>query len=271
MLKICGELGVEAILPEREVEKYPEAGRSGLATIFANDLAGAQVDFGLALGGDGTILRAFNRFPDLNTPILGINFGRIGFLSAIGPDDISTKLKVILEGDYELIDLSLLEFTHGKHRHLAVNDVVVHKQDGGSVIHLSYAVNGTLMDSLRCDGLVVSTPAGSTAYNLSAGGPLVSLGLEAFTVIAIAPHSLRSRALVLGPGETVAVTNESIGAIASIYVDGRQEAGLEPGGSISVSLSSRKGRLVQATGAEFHEKLRDKFIQPPTDPSLRSG
>lgn len=251
------------ILPEREVDKYPEAGESGLATICEDDLGGAQVDFGLALGGDGTILRAFNRFKDFKTPILGVNFGRIGFLSAIGPDDIPTKLEIILKGDYELIDLSLLEFTHGKHTHLAVNDVVVHKPDGGSVIHLSYAVNGTWMDSLRCDGLVVASPAGSTAYNLSAGGPLVSLGLEAFVLTAIAPHTLRSRALVLGPGEVVAISNESMGATASIYVDGRQEAGLEQGGSVSATLSSQRARLVQATGAEFHVKLRDKFILPP--------
>lgn len=262
VLKICEELGVEVLLPRREVEKYPQAGESAVAVVLP-DIESQEVDFGLALGGDGTILRAFSRFRDMSTPILGINFGRIGFLSALNPEEIPSRLKDILTGDFEVVDLSLLEFTHGGRTHLAVNDVVIHKPDGGSVVHLGYAVNKVEMDSLRCDGLVAATPAGSTAYNLSAGGPLVSLGLEAFILTAIAPHTLRSRALVLSPGEPLTIRNETQGATASVYVDGRQEAGLDPGESIVISLSSRKASLVQATGAEFHEKLRDKFIMPP--------
>lgn len=259
MLELCRELGVEAVIPEREVEKYPQAG--GLATVVT-DLDEASVDCGIALGGDGTILRAFNLFPGMATPIMGVNFGRIGFLAALSPDEIASRLAAMLKGDYEIIELSLLEFNHGKHRHLALNDVVVHKPDGGSVVNLGYSVNGIDMDHLRCDGLVVSTPAGSTAYNLSGGGPLVSLSLKAFILTAIAPHALRARSLVLGADETVEIKNESFGSQAAIYVDGRAEAGLEPGDSISVKVSTQKARLVQSTGSEFYRKLRDKFIRP---------
>ena len=262
VLELARELGIGVVLPEREVEKYPEAGQGELVTVVS-DLEGPEVDMCLALGGDGTILRAFNRFRDMRTPILGVNFGRIGFLSAINPDDIPKRLRTILEGQYEQIELSLLEFIHARHRHLAVNDVVVHKPDGGSVIQISYKVNGIEMDRLSCDGMVVSTSAGSTAYNLSTGGPLMSLGLEGFILSAIAPHTLRSRPLVLGPGENVTITNESIEAVAAIYVDGRVESGLEPGTSVSVSFSPEKAGLVQVTGAEFYMKLRDKFISPP--------
>lgn len=260
VLDLCQELGVAALIPEREVEKYPQAGEGDRATVVPS-LDGAAVDFCVALGGDGTILRAFNRFADLQTPILGINFGRIGFLSAIGPDEIPTTLRTMLGGEHELAELDLLEFTLDGRRHLAVNDVVAHKPDGGSVIHLGYRVNDIEMDSLRCDGLVVATPAGSTAYNLSAGGPLVSLDVEAFILTAIAPHTLKSRSLVLGPRDRLTITNESLGSTAAIYVDGRGETQLQPGGSITVALSPLKARLVQAKGAEFFEKLRDKFIR----------
>lgn len=266
MLALCRQLSVEVVLPQREVEKFPAAGEGGLATIVPS-LHDQQVDMAVALGGDGTILRAFSRFDGMSTPILGINFGRVGFLSAISPDQIPTGFKSILEGGYELIELSLLELNQAGASHLAINDVVVHKPDGGAVINLGYRVNGIDMDSLRCDGLVASTPAGSTAYNLSAGGPLVSLEVEAFVLSAVAPHTLRSRALVLGANEEVEITNDSLGAIAAIYVDGRQEAGLEPGDSLSVRLAGKKAKLVQPPGAEFHRKLRDKFIVPPRQPS----
>ncbi|MHB0866127.1 MAG: NAD(+)/NADH kinase [Thermoleophilia bacterium] len=260
VLELCRELGVEVLIPEREVEKYPAAGADGLATVVSS-LDGVEVDFCLAMGGDGTILRAFNRFADLQTPILGINFGRMGFLSAIGPEEIPATLKTILSGEYDAVELGLLEFTMDGRRHLAINDVVVHKPDGGSVIHLGYRVNDIEMDSLSCDGLVVATPAGSTAYNLSAGGPLVSLGVAAFMLTAIAPHTLKTRSLVLGPDDSLTITNESLGVAAAIYVDGRDESRLQPGTGVTVTLSPLKASLVQARGAGFYEKLRDKFIR----------
>ncbi|MHB1389825.1 MAG: NAD(+)/NADH kinase [Thermoleophilia bacterium] len=259
VLQLCRELGVEVLIPEREVEKYPAAGEDGLARVVST-LDGTAVDFCLAMGGDGTILRAFNLFADLRTPILGINFGRMGFLSAIGPEEIPTTLRAILGGEYDLVQLGLLEFNMDGRRHLAINDIVAHKPDGGSVIHLGYRVNDIEMDSLRCDGLVVATPAGSTAYNLSAGGPLVSLGVAAFMLTAIAPHTLKARSLVLGPDDRLTITNESMTA-AAMYVDGREESRLAPGAGVTVAVSPLKARLVQARGADFYEKLRDKFIR----------
>lgn len=266
VLALCREMSVEAVLPEREVEKFPQAGEGGLATIVPS-LFEEKVDLAIALGGDGTILRAFNRFAGMGTPIMGINFGRVGFLSAINPEQIPTTFRSMLEGGYELVGLAMLEVGHAGVTHLAINDIVVHKPDGGAVINLGYSVSGIDMDSLRCDGLVVSTPAGSTAYNLSAGGPLVSLDLDAFVLSAVAPHTLRSRPLVLGPHEEVTITNHSLGAIAALYVDGRQEAGLEPDAGVTIRLAPGKARLVQPPGAEFHRKLRDRFIVPPVWPS----
>ena len=216
----------------------------------------------VALGGDGTILMAFSRFAGMQTPIIGFNFGRVGFLSAMGPDDIPAGLKSVLEGNYELIGLSLLELVNQGENHLAINDIVVHKPEGGSVIHLAFAINGVEYDSFRCDGFVASTPAGSTAYNLSNGGPLVSLALDVFILTAIAPHVLRSRAMVLGPTDTLTIRNDSHGSNGTIYVDGRQSGSLAPGDDVLISLAARKAQLVQPPGADFYRTLRDKFIKP---------
>ncbi len=248
------------LLPEREVEKY-SLGDMGGAVQVVGDMADAEVDFCIAIGGDGTILRAFSRFRGMQTPILGINFGNVGFLSAIEPDGIGEILRGMLRGEYELLELSLLELKHGRERSLAINDVVIHKPDGGSVVRLSYQVGEVELDSVICDGMVISTPAGSTAYNLSNGGPLLSLDLDACVVTAIAPHTLCARPLVLAPGRRLTVWNRSLGSPAAIYIDGRHSADMEPGSSVEVALAAEKARLVQQPGADMFRKLRDKFIR----------
>ncbi|MHB8792403.1 MAG: NAD(+)/NADH kinase [Thermoleophilia bacterium] len=249
------------ILPQREVEKYSLEDLDGLATV-APQLDGVQVDLCVALGGDGTILRAFNRFSDMGTPVLGVNFGRVGFLSAIGPEAIPDGLRSLLEGGHEILDLSLIAMENGDQRELAINDIVVHKPDGGSVIRLAYAIGGIDFEPLSCDGMVLSTPAGSTAYNLSNGGPLVSLALDAMVLTAIAPHTLQFRNLVFGSHESLTIRNDTIGVYAAVYVDGRNGGLLEPGASLRLSMAPQKAHLVQPPGADFYRTLRDRFIQP---------
>ncbi len=216
----------------------------------------------MALGGDGTILRAFSRFQGLQIPILGVNFGRVGYLSAIGPEEIASRLRSILQGDYETIELSLIGMENAGETVLAVNDVVVHKPDGGSVIRLGYGVGEVDFGAISCDGMVVSTPAGSTAYNLSNGGPLVSLELNALVLTAIAPHTLMFRSLVIGPEESVSIRNDTIGADAVIYLDGRIGGTLKSGASLKLSLLPRKAHLVKPPGSNFYRALRDRFVQP---------
>lgn len=261
VLRLCRELSIEVFLPLREVEKYSLEDPGSLAKVVPL-LDEIQVDLCVALGGDGTILRAFSRFADMGTPVLGVNFGRVGFLSAIGPEAIPDGLRALLEGGHELIDLSLIAMENGSERALAVNDIVVHKPDGGSVVRLAYGTHGIEFDPLSCDGMVLSTPAGSTAYNLSNGGPLVSLSLDAMVLTAIAPHTLQFRALVLGPDENLSIRNDTPGAAAAVYVDGRNGGRLEPGDSLRLSMAPQKAHLVQPPGADFYRTLRDRFIQP---------
>ncbi len=251
---------MEAVVPRHELEKYG-LGEGDARAAVAEELRDEKVDFCIAIGGDGTILRAFNRFRGFATPVMGINFGRVGFLSAIGPDDIQAGLPPFLRGEYETLELALLETGTGGERQLAINDLVVHKPDGGSVIRLGYEVEGVEMDTFNCDGLVASTPAGSTAYNLSCGGPLVSLNLDAVVLTAIAPHTLRARTMVLAPGDELLIRNYSLGAAAAVYLDGRHAGSVEPGGDISVSLAAERAQLVIPPGAGFFPKMRDKFIR----------
>lgn len=261
VLDLCRQENVEAVLPEQEVEKYSLEDVSNLAQVVA-DLGDEQVDFCIAIGGDGTILRAFSRFRDMQTPILGINYGNVGFLSAIDPEGVTEALRLCLRGDYELLQLSLLELVNGAERYLSLNDVVIHKPDGGSVIRLAYQVGELELDEFNCDGMVISTPAGSTAYNLSIGGPLVSLALDAAIVTAIAPHTLSARSLVLAPGQLLTVWNRSPGSPAAIYLDGRHCCDMGPGKAVTVTLAEEKAKLVQLPGADIFLKLRDKFIRP---------
>ncbi len=262
ILKLCRELSIEAVIPEREAGKSAIPAGSELAVVVSS-LMEADVDFCVALGGDGTILRAFSRFAQMSTPVLGVNFGRMGFLSALSPEDIPSRLRQVLEGDYSLMDLTLLELMQGGSCSLAVNDVVLHKPVAGSVVRLGYAVGDVEMDTVSCDGMVISTPVGSTAYNLSNGGPLMSLGLDAFILSAIAPHTLRFRPLVMDPGQELWITNRSLSAEVDICVDGRECSHLPAGESLGVTVSRRKARLVKVPGSDFHRTLRDKFIRLP--------
>ena len=261
VLELCRELGVEVVVTEDEARKssLPDGGE--LARIVPQ-LNEEQVDFCIALGGDGTILRAFNRFRGMDTPVLGINFGRMGFLAAFGPGHIGGDLKKVLEGNYHLLELCLIEARQGNETWRAINDVVIHKPDAGSVVRLAYSVGGVEVDSFQCDGLVAATPAGSTAYNLSNGGPLASLSLEAFILTAIAPHTLRFRPLALARDDLVVVENRSYAAGAGIFVDGREEGSVPPGGSIQLTLAPGKAHLVEAPGSDFFRAMREKFIEP---------
>ena len=134
------------------------------------------------LGGDGTILRALQRFLGTGIPVLGVNFGRVGFLSAMSRDQMEDGLARAFRGDYSVIDLPTLATQSDGARHVAVNDVVVRSADVGRMVELEWAVSGEELGTQPCDGMIVSTPVGSTAYNLSNGGPVLEWGLDAMAV-----------------------------------------------------------------------------------------
>ena len=168
-------------------------------------------DLAVVLGGDGTVLRALTRFLGSGVPVIGVNFGRVGFLSSMGRRDLEAGLGRVFAGEYDVVELPTLELEHPDGRTVAVNDVVVSSASLGRMIELELAVGGEELGRQPCDGIICSTPSGSTAYNLSNGGPVLMWGLEAIALTYVAAHSLQARPLVVPPGADVIVWNRSAG------------------------------------------------------------
>ena len=160
-----------------------------------------ETDLALVLGGDGTILSALRRYADRDVPVFALNYGAIGFLATVEADDLDGGLRRALQGDFEVLDLPALVVESGDGEEMAVNDISFHRRHNGRVAEVGFSVAGETLGAVRCDGLVVSTPAGSTGYNLANAGPVLAWGVEGYVVSFIAPHTLTARALVVAPGD----------------------------------------------------------------------
>jgi NAD+ kinase len=251
--ELAAEAGVEVRLPEGEVEKFGQPpGTSAAPADGATDLA-------LVLGGDGTILTALRDHANTGVPVFAVNYGAIGFLATIEPWELEDGLRHALRGEFDVMELpGLLAATSGGDR-VAINDVSFHRQQEGRVAELAYSVEGEQLGEVRCDGLVVSTPAGSTGYNLANGGPVLAWGVEGFVVSFIAPHTLTARALVVAPGDTLEVTNRSSVEEVDVTTDGRRICTLAPEATMPIQFKHGQSLLAQTPGATFYHRLRDKF------------
>ncbi len=198
---VAQEHGVELLYSDDEATKH---GVDSSADASSADLA-------VVLGGDGTVLRALTRFLGTGVPVIGVNFGRVGFLSSMGRRDLEAGLGRVFAGEYDVVELPTLELEHPDGRTVAVNDVVVSSASLGRMIELELAVGDEELGRQPCDGIICSTPSGSTAYNLSNGGPVLMWGLEAIALTYVAAHSLHARPLVIPPGADVIVWNRSAG------------------------------------------------------------
>jgi NAD+ kinase len=217
-----------------------------------------DVDVCIVLGGDGTILRALRRYSFTSVPVFAVNFGEVGFLATVDPDEIDGAFERAFSGDFEVLTLPALALELPGGVTAAINDVSIHRKVGARVARLAYAMEGHEVGSVRCDGLVVATPAGSTGYNLANGGPVLAWGVEGFVVSFIAPHSLTARALVVAPGDRLTVYNRSHDPV-DVSVDGRPQGEIEPGQSITARFVSEATDLAQISGSSFYRRLREKF------------
>ena len=217
-----------------------------------------DVALSVVLGGDGTILRALEEYANTPVPVFAINFGEIGFLATVERSDAKAGIDRALKGDFELLRLPGIVVELDGERLTAINDVAVHRKVGERVAELAYALDGEEAGSVRCDGLVVATPAGSTGYNLANGGPVMAWGVEGFVVSFIAPHSLAARALVVAPDDRLSVHNNSREPL-DVAVDGRPVGEIPAGETISASFLSECATLAQLPGTSFYRRLRDKF------------
>lgn len=218
-----------------------------------------DVDLCLVLGGDGTILSALRRYGGTPVPVFAINYGEVGFLATVDPEGLDDGLGRALSGDFEAMALPALSISTGERSWHAINDVSFHRKPGNRVAHLSYAIGEDEVGRVRCDGLVVSTPAGSTGYNLANGGPVMAWGVEGFVVSFIAPHSLTARTLVVAPGDALTVRNCSRGDAADVTVDGRPTCELGAGEALEARFADGYAQLAQVPGANFYHRLRERF------------
>ncbi len=215
-----------------------------------------DVELCVVLGGDGTILRALQRYAGTGVPVFAVNFGEIGFLATIEPADIEDGMRRALSGDFELLRLPAIVLDAP--RRVAINDVAIHRKVGERVAEIAYAVAGEIVGSVRCDGLVVATPAGSTGYNLANGGPVMAWGVEGLVVSFIAPHSLTARALVVAPGDRLTIHNRSRDPL-DIAVDGRPAGEIPAGEMVDARFVNELGTIAQLPGSSFYRRLREKF------------
>jgi NAD+ kinase len=246
-----------------ETAKHGLSPREGVSVDVAED---EPVDLCIVLGGDGTILRALRRHAGTDVPVFAVNFGDIGFLATIEPDELAQGVERALAGNFELLRLPaiVLDGMEGDlaganaKQERAFNDVAIHRKVGERVAEIAYILDGHELGSVRCDGLVVATPAGSTGYNLANGGPVMAWGVEGFVVSFIAPHSLTARTLVAAPRDRLEIHNRSREPL-DLSVDGRPVGELAPGAKIDARFTDDAGTIAQLPGSSFYLRLREKF------------
>jgi len=222
-----------------------------------------EVDLLLVFGGDGTMLRVAREIAGSGTPILGINIGSLGFLTAVPSSELATALKQVWSNEFKFETRDLLQATgraNGRAvKQIALNDIVMRRGIESRLIELDVRVDGELLTRYRCDGLIVSSPTGSTAYSLAAGGAVIFPTTEALALTPICPHTLSNRALVLPLTSTIEVRVITPKLATILSADGQVLREMFAGDQVTIQRSSRAVRLMHLAGTSFCETLRRKL------------
>jgi NAD+ kinase len=234
------------------------AERSGVELVDGED-----VDIAIVLGGDGTMLRALGRFLGTGVPVIGVNYGRVGFLTSIPADRLEEGIGRVFGGEYDTVALSTLEAKVNGTTTVAVNDVVVAGGTLGRMVEIGYAIGGEDLGHQPCDGLICATPTGSTAYNLSNGGPVLVWGLEAMVLTFVAPHALVIRPLVVPRGPDVTIANLTTERAATVLVDGHPVGKLASGEQVSVRVGDQHTLLATLPEVTFFTRYAATFGRGP--------
>jgi NAD+ kinase len=256
LIAIAGESEARLRFDPEETRKHGLKPGPGLELDAPLD---RDVDICFAIGGDGTILSGLRAYAGTQVPVFAVNFGEIGFLATVDREQAESGFRRAFAGDFEVLALPGIEISGERGPWLAINDVALHRQPGKRVADLQYAVGADEVGRVRCDGLVVATPAGSTGYNLANGGPVMAWGVEGFVVSFIAPHSLTARALVVSPHDVLSVGNCSKDEDVDVSVDGRPVCVIRAGGTIETRFARGRSHLAQLPGTTFYNRLREKF------------
>lgn len=221
-----------------------------------------EADFVISMGGDGTLLKAAHYVGSKNIPIMGVNMGRLGFLADVGPSDIERSLKMLLAGDYKLEEHAVIQVESDGMTFdtcpCALNDIAVLKRDNASMISIRTNVNGEYLVTYQADGLIVSTPTGSTAYSLSNGGPIAVPESDILCLTPVAPHSLNIRPIVIRDDAEITLTVESRSHNFLIAIDGRSEK-CEEGTRLTIRKAPYSIKIVKRNGQTYFSTLREKM------------
>jgi NAD+ kinase len=254
-------------LQSRDVQVFLDqdssAQYSGNALKVAPDEMVRCVDVILVLGGDGTLLHAARLVGDAGIPILGVNLGSLGFLTEVKLSEMYSALEGVLSGQYQseervLLNVEVIREGEIAARYLALNDAVINKGALARIIDLEVSVNSQPVLSTRADGLIISTPTGSTAYSLAAGGPILYPTLEAFIIAPICPHTLTNRPVVIPDRDEVEICLQR-GTDVMLTVDGQVGMPLKPHDCLKISRAQSTLRLVLPFGSTFFKLLREKL------------
>ena len=247
--EVARRTGVTLLLTEEEAAKH---GRDAVSEDEAPDLV-------VVLGGDGTMLRALHRFLGAGVPAVGVNFGRVGFLASVPQASLEGDLERVFRGEYRVLELPTLEVELDGLVRPAVNDVVCAHSVMGRMVELAWSIGGEDLGRQPCDGVICASPPGSTAYNLSNGGPVLVWGLDAMAVTFIAPHSLHARPIVVPRGLDLMIENVTPDVAATVLADGRSLGEISPSGRAAIRLGAATSLLATPPGATFFRRYRETF------------
>ncbi len=256
LIGLAQSRGLTVRLDADETAKHPSIAEG--PGVELNAAIDHDARLAVALGGDGTVLRALRAYAGTSVPVIGVNFGEVGFLAAIGRDDVAAGLERAVEGDFDRLTLPAIEVDFDGGSAVAINDIALTRRAGDRVAQLAYAVSGEEAGSVRCDGLVVATAAGSTGYNLANGGPVMAWGVEGYVISFIAPHSLTARALVIAPEDELTVSNDSRDPV-ELSIDGRPLVEIAPAAQITARFRPNVAVLALPADSSFYRRLRETF------------
>ena len=237
--------GFAALLPEAEIQ--PE------------ERFAASIDQLMTLGGDGTLLSGIRMLRGADVPVIGINLGKLGFMTSVALDQLEEAFARLARREYSLSTRSMLACTVGAREFLSVNDVVLGWGSSSRMASISVQVNGDAVTTYACDGLIVSTPTGSTGHSLSAGGPILHPETPAFVISVICPHSMSVRPLVVPDTSTIRLVLDPVSKPLVLSIDGRPEPEVAPGTALEVRRSQCQARLIHLPGYSYFTMLRNKL------------
>ena len=232
-----------------------------LGRIVSEKKLPAKVDVLISLGGDGTILRLARQVAEHGTPILGVNLGKLGFLTEASLEDLDACIGELLSGDYFVVERMMLQASTPKYpiKYIALNDMVVDKFGTSRVLDLETYVNAEYLATFTADGIILSTPIGSTAYALANGGPIVTPHNRSITISPICPHTLTARPVIVPDDSTITIKIASPKYKVRLTADGQDEAVLQPPTEIRVKKAKHAARLVKRKNTSYYDVLRKKL------------